>query len=134
MIEIIAGIIVLILAIIGIAKLVQRRGGDGGEEAKEVSFKDLQATHGKVIKWKNTARAAAYNPGKYLDTLFKYAGDTIRSSKSALSAIYGHREQLKQQVERADARLKNYTEEFDDPAILYGTMKEAAYKLSKGKK
>jgi len=41
MIEIIAGIIVLILAIIGIAKLVQGRGGGGGgEEGKAVALNE----------------------------------------------------------------------------------------------
>jgi len=79
MIEIIAGVVVLILAIIGIAKLVQGRGGGGGSV-------DIDGVMKMASTSKRGLAQALYNPEK-MDAALEYLQKTAEVSKRAMGAL-----------------------------------------------
>lgn len=79
MIEIIAGVIVLILAIIGIAKLAQRRGGGGGSV-------DIEGVMRMASNSKKALAQALYDPEK-LGAAMEYLQKAAAVSKRTMGAL-----------------------------------------------
>jgi len=92
MIEIIVGIVVLILAIIGIAQLSRGRGGG--------SSVNVEGAVAAASTWKKALKQALYDPEK-LPTVLKYMGQTASMSKGALSALYKETQLTRRKVDAA---------------------------------
>ena len=100
MIEIIVGIIVLILAIIGIAKLASGRGGGGGGK---LGIDDV------VIMASNSEKALAQaiyskNP-EQLKQALTYLQSVAGTSKQAISALYQQSRSTKERIGAAAEKL-----------------------------
>lgn len=118
MIEIIAGVIVLILAIIGIAKLVSGRGGGGASsEEKQASgafLKQLQSAAYLALDQIGDVSSLAYNPNKEkLIEAIKESGRTnAYVDRAAKNIRYSEQEAMRElQIEKA--RLDNYLQLFE---------------------
>ena len=99
MIEIIAGVIVLILAIIGIAKLATGRGGGGGK--LEIDDVVTMASNSE----KALAQAIYSNNPEQLQKALAYLRNVAGTSKQAISALY---QKSKITRERVDSAVEKY--------------------------
>ena len=128
MIEIILGIIVLILAIIGIAKLAQRRGGGS------VNINDIvsMASNSK----RELVNALYKDPEKILEAM-QYLQETAKASKGALSVIYKQSQITREKVDAAarkyTAPMQNAAEYLDDIPAIANTASAAYAALRAGK-
>lgn len=95
-VEIIAGVIVLILAIIGIAKLAQRRSGGGGSV-------DIEGVMKMASNSKKALAQALYNPEK-MGAAFEYLQKTAAVSKRAIRALARQGRITRGRVDAAMAR------------------------------
>jgi hypothetical protein len=113
MIEIIAGIIVLILAIIGIAKLAQRRGGGGGGGDIDTVVKMAENSIGYLEHaLKNPEHL--YEAMQSLQYAAKVGKDGIKSLSSKMHQTRG----------RVDAALAKYNVPTQDKLTLLYTLME----------
>jgi hypothetical protein len=125
MIEIIIGIIVLILAIIGIAKLASGRGGGGGGR-ESLNPEEVVQT---VSAWKKTLLRGLYGDPESLRDAMKYAPSVAGAAKNAVSAIYRQgqitREKVDAAVQKRLSPMQNAAEYLDDIPAIANTMSRA---------
>ncbi len=128
MIEIIVGIIVLVLAIIGIAQLSR------GKDSK--SSVNVESAVQTASVWKRALKQALYDPEK-LPAVLKYMGQTTAVSKKALSALYQEQKIMRGKV---DAAVEKYSlprqdtmDYLDDIPALANTVSLAYDQLRRGR-